>query len=420
LRRRAGNRSGRTHGGLGSVLGPRPAASLKVEGERSWRSRLSVRRRISLCWARPPAQRSLAAGHERAPAALRAAGFVARLTAAGFTVTDYGDTTTHVFQPDEEHPRARNAGSVLAAIEELRPKIEVAVKSGALPVVLGGDDSNVLGVIAGARRYFRDVGLIDVDRDAGLNVPATTPSGCVDGMLISHVSGRGAPELVRFWGEPPLVREPDVAIFGIARLDETEKEFLERSPLRRYTAEDVQKMGATKAAEQALERMHGVAHEFVLHVDLDVIAKEDFHATNLAAPGGLRLAEVRDALAVWARHPKLAALVIAAYNPELDPDGSAASRLIDLLVEVLSARLAPASTSATATEAAFVATPAVATPTAPTPAVDLPGEGEPGASPERENSPAAPEAAQSPTHSAESDSSVQPGETQSDSEASSQ
>jgi arginase len=363
----------------------------------------------------PTSAGSLAAGHERAPAALRAAGLVARLTAAGFAVTDYGDTTTHVFQPDDEHPRARNAGAVLAAIEELRPKIEVAVKSGALPIVLGGDDSSVLGVIAGARRYFRDVSLIDVDRDAGLNVPATTPSGCVDGMLVSHISGRGAPELVRFWGEPPLVREPDIAIFGIARLDETEKEFLERSPLRRYTAEDVQRMGATKAAEQALERMHGVAHEFVLHVDLDVIAKEDFPATNLAAPGGLRFAEVRDALAVWARHPKLAALVIAAYNPELDPDGSAANQLIDLLVEVLSPRLAPAS----ATEAAPAAKSAPAPSSAPPPPVDVPGDGAASTPLESENSAAPAEAAQSAS-TAESDSPVQPAEPHSDSEVSSQ
>jgi hypothetical protein len=46
-------------------------------------------------------------------------------------------------------------------------------------------------------------------------VPATTLSGSLDGMVISHVTARGAPESVRFWGEPPLVCEPDVAIFGI-------------------------------------------------------------------------------------------------------------------------------------------------------------------------------------------------------------
>src|SRR5262245_19052602 len=166
----------------------------------------------------PTSAASLQGGHERGPAAWRAAGIAERLREAGFTVTDHGDCTERTFAADDEHPRARNVAQVLASLEELRPKIEVAVKSGALPLVLGGDDSIVLATIAGSRRYYKSVGLIYFDRDAGLNQPATTPSGCVDGMVISHVIGRGAPELVRFWGEPPLVREPEIALLGTDRL----------------------------------------------------------------------------------------------------------------------------------------------------------------------------------------------------------
>jgi arginase len=287
----------------------------------------------------PTSAASLAAGYEGAPSALRAAGLVARLTAAGFVVIDYGDCTARAFAPDEEHPRARNVEQVLAGLEELRPKVEVAVKSGALPVVLGGDDSIVLATLAGCRRYYRNVSLMDVDRDAGLNIPATTPSGCVDGMVISHVIGRGAPELVRFWSEPPLVREPDVALFGIERLDQPEQQFLTNSPLRRYLAIDIQRKGTTAVAEEALERVHGRRHEFVLHVDLDVIAAEDFAATNLSASGGLRFDELRQALAVFMRQPTLAALEVCAYNPALDPDGTAGQRLVELLFELLAPRL---------------------------------------------------------------------------------
>jgi arginase len=287
----------------------------------------------------PTSAASLAAGQERAPAALRAAGLVARLTAAGFAVTDYGDCTTRVFTADEEHPRARNAGQVLATLEELRPKVEIAVKTGALPVILSGDDSPVLATIAGCRRYFRNVSLIHVDRDAGLNVPATTASGCVDGMVISHVIGRGAPELVRFHGEPPLVREPEVALFGVERLDEPEQQFLTHSPIRRYLVQDIQRRGPAAAAEDALDHMHGRRYEFVLHIDLDVIAAEDFAATNLSAPGGLRFDQLREALAIFARQPTLAALEISAYNPALDPEGAAAQRVVELLAELLAPRL---------------------------------------------------------------------------------
>jgi len=325
----------------------------------------------------PTSAASLAPGHERAPAALRAAGLVDRLREAGFAVTDHGDCVERAYAPDEEHPRARNVGPVLAGLEELRPKVEVAVKSAALPVVLGGDNTVVLATIAGCRRYYRHVGLIYLDRDAGLNVPASTPSGCVDGMVISHVIGRGAPELVRFWGEPPLVREPDVALFGIERLDQPEEQFLTHSPLRRYPAYEISRRGASVVAEEALERVHGLRHEFVLHIDLDVIAGEDFLATNLSAPGGMRWEQLEQALAVFVRQPTLAALEISAYNPALDPDGAAAQRVVELLVKTLALRLpAPAASVPPAAEQTAEAAVSADSP-APSPAttIEAPADG---------------------------------------------
>jgi arginase len=289
---------------------------------------------------------ALRAGHERAPAALRAAGLADRLKAAGFEVIDQGDTSTHVFQPDDEHPRARNVLGVLKALNDLRPRVEAAVKTGALPLILCGDCIAVLATVAGARRYYRNVGLIYMDRDADLNVPATTPSGCVDGMVISQVIGRGAPELTRFWGEPPLVREPDVALFGFERLDPPEEQFLVSSALRRHPALEVMAVGGAAAARAALERVHAAKHEFVLHFDVDVISSEEFSATDFPGPGGLSWSAALEALRVFAAQPSLAAFEIAGYNPELDPDGAAARRLVDLLVEVLAPRLEQPSTEA--------------------------------------------------------------------------
>lgn len=309
----------------------------------------------------PTSAAGLAGGQEGAPAALRSAGLTNQLTGAGFQVTDYGDAAPRVYKADDEHPRARNVSEVLAILEELRPKVEIAVKSGALPVILAGDDSVVLAAIGGARRYYRNVSLISMDRDAGLNVPATTPSGCLDGMVISHVIGRGAPELVRFWGEPPLVREPDVAVFGIDRVDEPEERWLVRSPLHRYLAVDIKRRGTSPAAQEALDTMHGSRHEFVLLLDLDVIASEDFAATNFPGSGGLTLDDVRQALAVFARQPTLAALVVAGYNPSRDTGGNAAKVVMDLLVGVLAPRLqAPPAAETTESAAASTVVPTAA------------------------------------------------------------
>lgn len=289
----------------------------------------------------PSSAAALRAGHERAPAALRQAGLADRLQSAGFEVSDLGDTPTQVFQSDDGHPRARNLPVVLKAVRDLRPRVEVAVKSGALPLILCGDSISVLGTIAGVRRYYRNIGLIYMDRDADLNLPATTPDGNLDGMVISHVIGRGAPELIRFWGEPPLVREPDVVLFGLERIGPHEEQYLGGSPLGRHTSLEISAAGAADIARSTLERLHGGNHEFVLHFGVDVIAGQEFPATDLPGEGGLSWNEARDALRVFAKHPNLAALEVAGYNPDLDPDGGAARRLVDLLTEVLGPRLEP-------------------------------------------------------------------------------
>jgi arginase len=310
----------------------------------------------------PTSAAAMSAGTEKAPGALRSAGLLDRLRAIGYEVADMGDDPVQKFAEDNESPRARNVRGVLKSLEALKPRVEQGVKSGALPLILSGDCSVALATIAGARRYFRHVGVIYMDRDADLNIPATSPSGIVDGMVVSHIVGRGAAELVRFWGEPPLVREPDVALFGVARLDPAEEKVLETTPLRRYPAADVKRVGPTKAAETAIERTRGAGNEIILHLDVDVI--DGFAATKVPGEGGLSLEQVREALRVFAAYKHTAAIEVCGYNPEKDADGSGAKMLIDLLADVLEARLealkasAPVEASVSAKAAEAAATPA--------------------------------------------------------------
>jgi arginase len=246
--------------------------------------------RIALLGA-PTSAAALSSGHEAAPAALRAAGLVERLQAIGYDVVDLGDDPIQTSRPDEQSPRARNLSGVIAAIDALRPRVEHAVKLGTL-----------------------------------------------DGMVVSHLTGRGAAELVRFWAEPPLVREPDLALFGIDRLDRAEEELLSHSTLRHYRAIDVQRMGAAAAAQVAVDRIHGDRSEFVLHLDVDAIA--DFQATNNPGSAGLGLDDVRAALEVFTRQRHLAAIEITAYNPAKDSDGRGAKLILNLLADILKTRLA--------------------------------------------------------------------------------
>jgi len=295
-------------------------------------------KKIALIGA-PSSAAAFSAGSEKAPAALRAAGLAEKLSAAGYDVVDYGDCAPRLFADDDEHRRARNLTEIVAGLNDLKTRAELAVKSGALVLVLGGDCAQVIGLLSGARRYYKHLNLLWFDRDADLNTPASTPSGRIDGMVVAHIIGKGAPELVRFWSEAPLVREPDVTLYGIERLDPPEQEFLGKSPMRHILASDIQTKGASKASHDALTQVHADAREFVLHLDVDVIAAEEFPAVNVPGGGGLSFEDVRASFIEFVKHKNLLGLDVAQYNPDKDPDGSGATKIVDLLVEALSARI---------------------------------------------------------------------------------
>ena len=295
-------------------------------------------KKIALIGA-PSSAAAFLPGSEKAPAAIRAAGIVEKLEAAGFEVIDHGDCAPRLFADDPEHQRARNLPAIVAGLTDLKARAEIAVKSGALVLVLGGDCAQVIGLLTGARRYYKHLNLLWFDRDADLNTPATTPSGRIDGMVVAHIIGKGSPELVRFWGEPSIVREPDVTLFGIDRLDPGEQEFLNTSPMRHVLATEIQAKGAARAAQEVLTTIHADTREFVLHLDTDVIAQEEFSPVNVPGSGGLRLGEVRAALTTIVENKNLIGLDVAQYNPDKDPDGSGAKKIVDLLVEALTVGL---------------------------------------------------------------------------------
>jgi len=237
------------------------------------------------------------------------------------------------------------------------------------------------------------VGVFWMDRDADLNTPATSPSGCVHGMTVAHLTGRGAPEIVRFSADMPMVREPNLALYGIERLDPPEEQLLASAPLRAYHAADILRRGAAATAREAMDRIHGHRIPFMLHYDVDVISSPDFTACGFPAEGSLHTPHVREALAEVLASPQLLAVELCEYFPSLDADGSAARFLVELFAENLAERLRPPAQPPAAAETQDQAAP-VNEQAAPAheqaPAADEP-EPSPAAAPQ-ESSPAAAEA----------------------------
>ena len=277
-------------------------------------------------------------GQERAPAALRAAGLLERLQAEGLDVADLGDLPAVSFRPDSEHPRQQNLPLVVDVALQTADRVNQAFASRRMLLVLGGDCSLSLGVIAGLLRDPLRLGLLYFDGDLDLNTPETTPSGVFDGMVMAHILGRGAPQLAGIGPRRPLLSEGDVVLFGYdvesGRIDPPELEVLEHSRMSRWPLALVH-ADAAAAARDALLHLESRSDAILVHFDVDVM---NFPAADVPHPHGLDPESAFAALRVFVTAPTCVGVLVTEFNPERDPDGSHAEGLVHGLVEVLGAR----------------------------------------------------------------------------------
>jgi len=277
-------------------------------------------------------------GQERAPRVLRAAGLVERLRDEGVDVTDLGDLPTVPYRPDPGSPRSENLDLVLQVARRVTERVGEAIRPGVLPVVLGGDCSLSLGVIAALVRHEPTLGLLYFDGDVDLNTPETTPSGIFDGMVLAHILGRGVRELAGIGSRYPLLDERDVTLFAYnpesGWIDPPELALVERSHLVRFPLPHVRE-DAPGAARAALEAMAAHTGAVLVHFDVDVM---DCPAADVVHADALDVTAAFAALRVFVRAPVCAGLVVTEFNPDQDPDGSHAERLVQGLVEAIGAR----------------------------------------------------------------------------------
>ena len=272
-------------------------------------------------------------GTEKAPGALRRAGLVQRLKATGHDVRDTQDQEESPYVPDENpaHRKLKNLEGVIRVVRTLAGRVEAVLRSGRTPLVLGGDCTVALGSLAGAVRVHGEMGLAYLDRDAELNTPRSTPSGIVDGMVIAHLLGRGEPTLALPEGGAPLLRPGKLALLGVERLDRQEIPFYEALPALRIPGPRIWEMGGAKAAEEVLTRLAAGEDRFWVHCDLDVLDGGEMPAVDFPAPGGMSVVQMEVLLARLVAAAGFTGLEVTNFNPDKDPQGEAARRVVDLL-----------------------------------------------------------------------------------------
>jgi arginase len=275
-------------------------------------------------------------GQEKGPAALRAARLLELLEEAGLQVHDHGDLPVFRWRPDPTTRSPQNLSAVVEVATSVADSIERIVRDREVPLVVGGDCTITVGVIAGMLRAGLDPSLLYVDGGVDLYVPATQPGGHMDSMGVAHLLDEpdAARELADIGPTTPMLDARRVMFFGQSAVSvrpledprDIEGVVFSGHAFRSYPIEVVAGRGAEAAAE-ARKHIEGDDGPFIVHFDVDVLDYLDCPLADQPEDRGLLLDEAMECLAVFAGSSRFGGLVITEINPDhADPEGETLKR----------------------------------------------------------------------------------------------
>ena len=270
-------------------------------------------------------------GVERLPEALKTAGLLAELSAeyAGrvepLPYSPRRDPETLILNPDALRAYALQLAAAVAGV----------LQQGKFPLVLGGDCSNIIGIMLALRRAGR-YGLFFIDGHSDFYQPEAEPNGEVASMDLAIVSGRGPAVLTDIDGLKPLVRDDDIVAFGFRDAEESREygsQDIRETAIHALELEEVRELGAAAAAEQAVGILRRNNVEgFWIHIDADVLDEAVMPAVEYHLAGGLSWDELSATLRVLMATGQAVGVNVGIFNPAMDADGSIARGLVSCLV----------------------------------------------------------------------------------------
>lgn len=271
-------------------------------------------------------------GLERAPAALRSAGLLDALRTGGLDVRDDGDLPGAPWRSHRRPGEPNDAERVLHGVHEVRRRTSRLLAGGEAPLVLGGECTVVLGLLAAAVEHHPDVALVYVDGGQDLQLLGDHPEEPIlDSMGVAHLL-----DLPGVW-EPlagigprrPLLDASRLVFFGYSGGEEYPHGHV---PALRLPVDEVI-AGPEKAAHRALAAVEDAP--YVLHLDVDVLDYLTLPAADVPTYGhGLDPATLGRALRVLGSGAGLLAMTCVELNPD-HADEATLRRVVDLLAETL-------------------------------------------------------------------------------------
>jgi len=272
------------------------------------------------------------------PAAYRAAGLAATLTALGHNIVDRGDLV-----PGPPAPvTAPVAGTVrdAARIAAWTRAIDAAAAAAGdrTPIFLGGDHSLSIGSInAMARRAAaagRPLVALWLDAHSDFNTPATSPSGNIHGMPVAALTGAEGLDFL-FEGLARTVLPPSAFhMFGIRSVDMKERRNLRAKGIHVISMRRIDEQGTARLMADIISRVAEAGATLHLSFDVDFLDPEIAPAVGTTVPGGATYREAHLVMEMLADSGLVTSLDLVELNMMMDHAGKTARLMVDLVASL--------------------------------------------------------------------------------------
>ena len=288
----------------------------------------------------PTSMASFAPGQEKAPRALRDAGLLDALTSAGIEVVDHGDLPLRRWGPDRANPRAQNVEAVVEDVAGVRDRIGPVIAAGQRHLVVGGNCSIEIGVVAGyVAAGFGRLGVVYADLHTDLNTPQTDDEGALDWMVTAHLLDvPGAVDALASVGSRrPLLQSGDLAYWGVNLKGITPGERAAVDELGLRVVDTADAIADPAGSMSSLLDSWAEDYDAVLvHLDIDLINFMELPLSEeITRVGGMPLAAATEGVRTALRADNAAGLTVTEANPDHDPDGSAIKDLVATITKIL-------------------------------------------------------------------------------------
>jgi arginase len=234
-----------------------------------------------------------------------------------------------------------NEAALLDMVDDVHRRVGNALAAGHYPLVYGADCTVLLGAVPALRDLAGRAGLVFADGHEDTTSLDASPDGEAANMeigLLLGLTGHLAPARLRRL--LPALEAGALGMLGMRdgawRRELNVASLADRGVLL-HTAEAVAAepgRSGRSAAERAARHSAG----WWLHVDVDVLAENElgsqFVPGDEGAPGGLTWPQLTSALTSALGVGGCRGLSVSIYDPDQDPDGSDARRIVQLIGEL--------------------------------------------------------------------------------------